>query len=231
MAKGGRQHLSRRGHSNHKYRPHTQETLLFLEHGSHEYDPSRADERLRAMTPRVVRGQVSLIDLEEFYTRWQRLLPLSNETRPHVIREQLLSKLPWIREKVVKKEAKNSQGSYVVDFSGLDPSPGPAPFGKELRKYSAQRCIKLPEIVSYFGPGVLVDCKDPYLQEWGMQLNSRPHTNSYTMQVEQSRPRLKPEDIYALAHKDVSEREPLDGLNRGDETTVTYTRHPCPHKS
>ena len=30
------------------------------------------------------------------------LLPLSNETRPHVIREQLLSKLPWIKENVVK---------------------------------------------------------------------------------------------------------------------------------
>ena len=62
---------------------------------------------------------MSLINLEEFYTRSQRLLPLSNETRPHVIREQLLSKLSWIKERVVKKEAKNSQGSYVVDFTGL----------------------------------------------------------------------------------------------------------------
>ena len=56
---------------------------------------------------------MSLIDLEEFYTPWQRLLPLSNETLPHVIWEQLLSKVPWIKEKVVKKEAKNSQGSWV----------------------------------------------------------------------------------------------------------------------
>ena len=39
-----------------------------------------------------------------------------------MIREQLLSKLPWIKKKVVKKAAKNSQDSYVVDFSGLDPS-------------------------------------------------------------------------------------------------------------
>ena len=82
----------------------------------------------------MVKGQLTLIDLEDFYARWQRLLPLSNETRPHVIREQLLSKLPWIKEKVVKQEAKNSPDSYVVDFSGLDPSPGPAPFEKVLRK-------------------------------------------------------------------------------------------------
>ena len=82
---------------------------------------------------------MSLIDLEELHTRWQHLLPLSTETRPHVIRDQLLSKLPWNKEKVLKKDAKNSQGSYVVDFSGLDPSPGCASFEKELRKYSAQR--------------------------------------------------------------------------------------------
>ena len=69
----------------------------------------------------MVKGQVPLITLEELYTRWQRLLPLSNETRLHVIWEQLLSKLPWIKEKVVKREVKNSQGSYTVDFSGLDP--------------------------------------------------------------------------------------------------------------
>ena len=105
------------------------------------------------------------MDVENFYARWQRLLPLSNETRPHVIREQLLSKLPWIKEKVVKQEAKNSPDSYVVDFSGLDPSPGRAPFEKELRKYSAQACTTVPEIVSYSGPGVIVDCKDPALQE------------------------------------------------------------------
>ena len=91
---------------------------------------------------------MSNIDLEEFYTRWQRLLPLSNETPPHVKREQLLSKLPWIKEKVVKKEARNSQGSYVVDFSGLDPSLGPASFEKDSRNDSAQSCTTVPEIVS-----------------------------------------------------------------------------------
>ena len=72
---------------------------------------------------------MTLIDLEDFYARSQRLLPLSNETRPHVIWEQLLSEPPWIKEKVVKQEAKNSPDSYVVDFSGLDPSLGRAPLG------------------------------------------------------------------------------------------------------
>ena len=108
---------------------------------------------------------MTLIDLEDFYLRWQRLLPLSNETRPHVIWEQLLRKLPWIKEKVIKQETKSSPDSYVVDFSGLDPSPGRAPYEKELRKYSAQRCTTVPEIISYSGPGVIVDCKDSSLQE------------------------------------------------------------------
>ena len=132
---------------------------------------------------------------------------------------------------MVKKEVQNNQGSYVVDFSGLDPSLGPAQFEKKLRKHSSQRCTMVPEIVSFSGPGVIVDCKDPYLQEWVLQLSKRPHTNGYTMKVEQRRPRLQPEDIYALAHKDVSEREPLDRLNRGDKTTVTYTLRPSPHKA
>ena len=114
--------------------PTLKELWDFLEQRFREYDPSRADERWRALTPRVVKGQVTLIDLEDFYARWQHLLPLSNETRPHVIREQLLSKLPWIKEEVVNQEAQNSPDSYVVDFSGLDPSPGRAPFEKELRK-------------------------------------------------------------------------------------------------
>ena len=206
--------------------PTLKELWDFLEQRFHEYDPSRADERWRALTPRVVKGQVTLIDLEDFYARWQRLLPLSNETRPHVIREQLLSKLPWIKEKVVKQEAKNSPDSYVVDFSGLDPSPGRAPFENELRRYSAQRCTTVPEIVSYSRPGLIVDCKDPYLQEWILELNNTPHTRGYTMKVEQRRPCLKPEDIYALAHKNVSEREALERLNKGDTTTVTYTHRP-----
>ena len=124
---------------------------------------------------------------------------------------------------MVKKEGKNSQGSSVIDFSGLDPSPRRAPFEKEISKYSAQRCTTVPEIVSFSGLGVIVDCKDPYLQEWVLPLNNTPHTNGYTMKVEQRWPRLKPEDICALAHKDISEREALDRVNRGDKTTVTYT--------
>ena len=65
----------------------------------------------------------------------------------------------------------------------------------------------------------------------GVQLNNTPHTRGYTMKVEQRRPRLQPEDIYALAHKDVSEREALDLFNRGDKTTVTYTHRPSPNKT
>ena len=93
--------------------PTLKELWDFLEQCFHEYGPSRADERWRALTPRVVKGQVTLFDLEDFYARWQGLLPLSNETRPHVIWEQPPSKLPWIKEKVVKQEAKNSPDSYV----------------------------------------------------------------------------------------------------------------------
>ena len=133
---------------------------------------------------------MSLVDLQDFYTHWQRLLPSSNETRPHLIREQLLSKLPLFKQKVVQKEAKKSQSSYVVDFSGLDPSPGRAPLETELRKYSPQRCTTVPQIVSYSGPGVIVDSKDPYLQKWILQLNNTPPTGGCTMKVEQRRPRL-----------------------------------------
>ena len=148
-----------------------------MENHFFEYDPSRADERWRALIPRLLKGQVSLIDVEDFYTCWQRFLPLRNRTRPHVIREQLLSKLPWIQKNVVEKEAKNSHGSCVVDLSGLDPSPGCAPFEKDLRKYCAQRCTTGPEILSYSGPGVIVDCKEPYLLDWVLQLNNTAHTN------------------------------------------------------
>ena len=203
----------------------------FFKQSFHEYDPSRANDRWRALSPGVAKGQVTLIYLEDFYARWQRLLPSSNETRPNVIREQLLSKLPWIKEKVVKREAKNSPDSYAVDFSGLDPSPGRAPFKQELRKYTAQRCTAVPEIVFYSGPGVIVDCKDPYLQEWILQLNNTPHTRGYTMRVEQHRPCLKPEEIYALAHKGASEREAPECLNKGDKTTVTYTHRPSQRKT
>ena len=81
---------------------------------------------------------------EDFYARGQHLLPLSNETRLHVIREQLLSTLPLIKENVVTHEAKNSPDCYVVDFSGLEPLPARAPFERELRKYSTT----VSEIVS-----------------------------------------------------------------------------------
>ena len=62
-----------------------------------------------------------------------------------------------------------------------------------------------------------------------MKLNNTPQTNGYTMKVDEHRPFLKPEDIYALAHKDVSKRKALDRLNRGHKTTVTYTDCPTPH--
>ena len=87
------------------------------------------------------------------------------------------------------------------------------------------------EIVSYARLGVIVDCKDRYIQEWVPKLNNTPHTNGHSMKVQQGRPRLKPEDIYALAYKDVSKREALDCLNRGNKTTVTYTHRPLPHKT
>ena len=119
----------------------------------------------------------------------------------------------------------------MVDFSGLDPSPGRARFEKELRKYSAQGCTTVPEIVSYSGPGVIVDCKEPALQDWILNFNNTPHTRGYTMKVEQRRPRLKPEEIYALAHKSVSEREALGRLNKGDKTTVTYTHRPSHNRT
>ena len=109
---------------------------------------------------------------------------------------------------MVEKEAKNTQGSCVVNLSGLDPSPGCAPFEKELRKYCAQCCTTVPDIVSYAGPGVIVDCKDSYLQEWVLRLNKKPQTNGHTMKVEHNRPRLKREDIYALAYK-ASQRQKL----------------------
>ena len=51
------------------------------------------------------------------------------------------------------------------------------------------------------------------------------------MKVEQRRPRLKPEEIYALAHKSVSEREALERLNKGDKTTVTYTHRPSHNRT
>ena len=64
-----------------------------------------------------------------------------------------------------------------------------------------------------------------------MKLNNTPHTRGYTMKVEQRRPRLKPAEIYALAHKSVSEREALERLNKGDKTTVTYTHRPSHKKT
>ena len=96
---------------------------------------------------------MTLIDLKDFYAGWQRLLPLSNETRPHVIREQLLSKLLWIKEKVVKQEAKNSPDSYVVDFSGLDPSPGRAPFEKNSGNIALKVALRFLRLFPILGRG------------------------------------------------------------------------------
>ena len=64
-----------------------------------------------------------------------------------------------------------------------------------------------------------------------MQLNDTPHTHGYTMKLEQRRPRLKHEEIYALAHKRVLEREALKRLNKGDKTTVMYTHRPSHNKT
>ena len=89
--------------------PTLKELWDLLEHRCHEYDPSRANERWRALSERLVEGQVSFLDSKDFYNCWQRLLPLSNQTRPHVICQQLLSKVSCIKEKVVEKEAKISR--------------------------------------------------------------------------------------------------------------------------
>ena len=78
---------------------------------------------------------------------------------------------------------------------------------------------------------MIVDCKDPALQEWIWKLNNTPHTRGYTLKVAQRRPRLKPEEIYALAHKSVSEREALERLNKGDKMTVTHTHRPSHHRT
>ena len=102
---------------------------------------------------------------------------------------------------------------------------------KELRKYSAQGCTTIPEIISFSEPGVRVDCKDPALQEWILKLNNTPHTRGYTMKVEQHRAPLKPAKIYALADKSVSEGEALERLNKGDKTTVTYTHRPSHNRT
>ena len=75
--------------------PTLKQLWFLLKHRFHQDDPSRADERWRALTSRMVKEQVSLPDLEDLCARWQRLLPLRSETRPHVIFEQLLSKVLW----------------------------------------------------------------------------------------------------------------------------------------
>ena len=64
-----------------------------------------------------------------------------------------------------------------------------------------------------------------------MKLNNTPHTRGYTMKVDQRRPLPKPDEIYALAYKSVSEREALERLNKGDKTTVTYTHHPSHNRT
>ena len=108
-----------RGHATHTNGSHPKRIVGFTEQRFHEYDPSRANERWRALTPRLVIGQVTLIDLEDFYARWQRLLPLSNETPPQVIWEQLLSQLPWIKEKVVETRPKIARAVMWLSLVAL----------------------------------------------------------------------------------------------------------------
>ena len=55
--------------------------------------------------------------------------------------------------------------------------------------------------------------------------------NGYTMKGEKCRPRLKADDIYALAYKEVPKGEALECLNRCEKMTVTYTNCPSPHKT
>ena len=61
--------------------------------------------------PKNCKRQVSLLDFEDVIAHWHPFLPMRNETRPDVIREQLVSMLPWIKEKVVYNEAKISPNS------------------------------------------------------------------------------------------------------------------------
>ena len=99
----------------------------------------------------------------------------------------------------------SSQRHRQGDSWGASPQPSAPtylpPFEKDFSRYCAQGCTMVPEIVSYAGPRLIVDCKDPYLLEWVLQLNNTPHANGHTIKVEQRRHHLKPEDIYALAYK------------------------------
>ena len=170
-----------KGTQHQRTTPPLKELWDFLEHRCHEYDPTRADERLRALLPRFVEGQVSLLDSKDLYTCSQRLLPLSNQTGPHVICEQLLTKLSCIKEGVVEKEAKISQDSCVVDFRGLDPLPRRATFKNELRRYGAQHRTTVLKILSYAARGLVGDCENPYLMAQVLNLNNSVHENGYTM--------------------------------------------------
>ena len=129
-------------------------------------------------------------------------------------------------EKVVDKEAKAVLNSFVVDFSGLDPSPGHTAFEKVLQKYCAKYSSTPPDIL--LCPGGTIDCKDGYVMAKLLALKNSPHANGYTMKVEQCRPRLDPDAIYNLAYKEVLKKEFLERLNRGDNTTVTDTHCPSP---
>ena len=119
----------------------------------------------------------------------------------------------------------------MFDFSGLGPALGRNSCEKELRIYCAQHCTTRLEIMSYAGPGVIVDYKDPYLLEWVFRLSNTSQANGHTTKVEEHRLRLKAEDIYALAYEDVSKRGPLERLNGGGKTMVTYTHRPSPEKT
>ena len=100
------------------------------------------------------------IDLQQFCTGWQCLLSLSGETRPYIIREELLSRLPWIKEKVAEKEAKATLTTIVVEFGELDPLPGLSQFENKLTKFCITSSLTSPTFLHYLGPGVAVDCKD-----------------------------------------------------------------------
>ena len=102
---------------------------------------------------------------------------------------------------------------------------------KKSENIALNVALRFLRLFPILGRGVIADCKDPSLQECILQLNNKPHTPGYTMKVEQRRPRLKPAEIYALAHKSVSEKEALERLNKGDKTTVMYTHCPSHNRT
>ena len=64
-----------------------------------------------------------------------------------------------------------------------------------------------------------------------LELNSTPHTNGYTMKVDQRKPRLKHDEKYALAYKDILKRKALEHPHPGDKTAVTWTKRSSPQET